>query len=70
MGTDEHFPRREVAIGYSGVDTGKVLPTLFEIKVGKTSVAANISWLSQLGEKEYLFGPLTNLQVVGQPEFF
>jgi len=64
-------PTKEVAIGYSGVDTpGKVLPTLFEIKVGKTSVAANISWLSQFeGEKEYLFGPLTHLQVVGQPEF-
>jgi hypothetical protein len=62
-------PDREVAIGYSGVDTGKVLPTLFEIKVGKTSVAADISWLSQFeGEKEYLFGPLTHLQVVGQPE--
>jgi len=64
-------PDREVAIGYSGVETGKVLPTLLEIKVGKTSVAANISWLSQFeGEKEYLFGPLTHLQVVGQPEFF
>ena len=64
-------PTKEVAIGYSGVDTpGKVLPTLFEIEVGKTSVAANISWLSQFeGEKEYLFGPLTHLQVVGQPEF-
>jgi hypothetical protein len=46
-----------------------VLPTLFEIKVGKTSVAADISWLSQFeGEKEYLFGPLTHLQVVGQAE--
>ncbi len=62
-------PDREVAIGYSGVDTGKVLPTLFEIKVGKTSVAADISWLSQFeAEKEYLFGPLTHLQVVGQAE--
>jgi hypothetical protein len=62
-------PDREVAIGYSGVHTGKELPTVFEIKVGKTSVAASISWLSQFeDEKEYLFGPLTHLQVVGQPE--
>jgi hypothetical protein len=62
-------PSREVAVGYSGVDTGKVLPTLFVIKVGKTSVAADISWLSQFeDEKEFLFGPLTHLQVVGQPE--
>ena len=63
-------PDREVAIGYSGVDTGKELPTVFVIKVGKTSVAADISWLSQFeDEKEFLFGPLTHLQVVGQPEF-
>jgi hypothetical protein len=47
---------REVAIGYSGVDTGKVLPTVFEIKVGKTSVAADISWLSQFeAERESTF---------------
>ncbi len=62
-------PHKEVAIGYSGVDTGKELPTVFVIKVGKTSVAADISWLSQFeDEKEFLFGPLTHLQVVGQPE--
>jgi hypothetical protein len=62
-------PDREVAIGYTGVDTGKELPTVFVIKVGKTSVAADISWLSQFeDEKEFLFGPLTHLQVVGQPE--
>ena len=62
-------PNREVVIGYSDVDTGKVLSTMFVIKVGKTSVATDISWLSQFeDEKEFLFGPLTHLQVVGQPE--
>jgi len=41
----------------------------FEIEVGKTSIGADISAFSQFeGEKEYLFAPLTHLEVVGTPE--
>ena len=40
----------------------------FEIEVGKTSIGADISWLSQFeGEKEYCYAPLTHLQLVGTP---
>jgi hypothetical protein len=40
----------------------------FEIEVGKTSIGADISAFSQFeGEKEYLFAPLTHLQLVGTP---
>ena len=41
----------------------------FEIEVGKTSIGADISAFSQFeSEKEYLFAPLTHLEVVGTPE--
>ena len=37
----------------------------FEILVGKTSIGADISWLSQFfGEKEFCYKPLTHLQLV------
>ena len=40
----------------------------FEIEVGKTSIGADISAFSQFeGEKEYLFAPLSHLEVVGTP---
>ena len=40
----------------------------FEIEVGKTSIGADISWLSQFeGEKEFCYAPLTHLQLVGTP---
>jgi tetratricopeptide (TPR) repeat protein len=39
----------------------------FEILVGKTSIGADISWLSQFfGEKEFCYKPLTHLQLVGE----
>ena len=61
-------PDRSVALGFSGVDRGKDLPTLFEIEVGKTSIGADISWLSQFEEeREYCLPPLTHLQLVGTP---
>jgi len=61
-------PDRSVALGYSGVETGKDLPTIFEIEIGKTSIGADISFLSQFeGEREYLYPPLTHLQIVGMP---
>jgi len=61
-------PDRSVALGFSGVNRGKDLPTLFEIEVGKTSIGADISWLSQFEEeREYCLPPLTHLQVVGTP---
>jgi hypothetical protein len=40
----------------------------FEIKVGKTSIGADISVFSQFeDEKEYLYAPLTHLQLLGKP---
>ena len=39
----------------------------FEILVGKTSIGANISWLSQFfGEEEFCYKPLTHLQLVAK----
>ena len=39
----------------------------FEIVVGKTSIGADISWLSQFfGEQEFCYAPLTHLQLVGE----
>jgi len=61
-------PDRSVALGYSGVEIGEDLPTIFEIEVGAASIGADISWLSQFaGEKEFLYAPLTHLQIVGTP---
>ena len=58
-------PKREVALGYSGLAAGKELPTLFEIEVDKFSIGASIAWLSQFeGEEEILYASLTYLQVI------
>lgn len=57
----------EVARKYSGVHEGREA-TIFRLMLGKTSLGADISWLSQFaGEKEMLFPPRTHLQVVGEP---
>ena len=54
-----------MALGYSGLAKGKELPTLFEITVGKTSIGANIGALSQFeAEEEYLYAPLTHMQLL------
>ena len=46
-------PNRDVALGYSGILKNKDVPTLFEIEVGKTSIGADVSMLSQFeAEKE------------------
>ena len=61
-------PDRDVAIGYSGVEKDKDLPTLFEIEIGKTSIGADISTLSQFeAEQEFLYAPLTYVQIIGTP---
>ena len=61
-------PDKEVALGYAGVATGKDLPTLFEIEVGKTSIGADISMFSQFeDEKEFLYAPLLKMEIIGTP---
>ena len=58
----------EVAKGYSGIDQGREA-TIFRLELGKMSLGADVSWLSQFaGEKEVLFPPRTHLQIVGEPE--
>jgi tetratricopeptide (TPR) repeat protein len=67
LGIMSATPNRSVALGFSGVNQGQVLPTLFEIEVGKTSFGADIMWLSQFeNEEEYCYAPLTHLQLVGE----
>ena len=62
-------PKREVALGYSGLAAGKELPTLFEIELDKFSTGACIAWLSQFeGEEEILYAPLTYLEVIAPPQ--
>jgi len=57
----------EVARKYSGVHQGQEA-TIFRLTLGKTSLGADISWLSQFAaEREMLFPPRTHLQVVGEP---
>lgn len=57
----------EVAREYSGVHQ-KREATIFCLLLGKTSLGADVSWLSQFaGEKEMLFPPRTHLQIVGEP---
>jgi hypothetical protein len=57
----------EVARKYSGVNEGREA-TIFRLELGKTSIGADISWLSQFaGEREMVFPPRTHLQVVGEP---
>jgi hypothetical protein len=57
----------EVARKHSGVNEG-LEATIFRLELGKTSLGADITWLSQFpGEKEMLFAPRTHLQIVGKP---
>jgi hypothetical protein len=60
---------KDVALQYSGASSGKLLPTILEITIGKTSTGADISWLSQFEcEREILFPPLTHLEIVDAHE--
>jgi hypothetical protein len=69
-------PDRNVAMGYAGAadveagkDPSKDLPTLYVIVVGKTAIGAKIAELSQFrGEIEYVYPPLTLLELVSEPE--
>jgi hypothetical protein len=62
-------PSREVALGYSGLEAGKELPTIFEIEMDKFSTGASIAFLSQFeGEEEILYAPLTYLEVIAPPQ--
>ena len=55
----------EVARQYSGVIEGREA-TIFRLLLGKTSLGADITWLSQFArEREMLFPPRTHLQIVG-----
>ena len=56
-----------VARRYSAARQGRAA-TIFKLVLGKKSLGADVSWLSQFeGEGEVLFGPRTHLQVVGKP---
>ena len=55
---------KDVARKFSGVDEGR-LGTIFKLHLGKTSLGADISFLSQFtGEREMLFPPRTHLEIV------
>lgn len=61
-------PDINVALGYAGLHEGKELPTLFEIKVDKTSVGGDLTDFSQFEkEKELLYAALANLEIIGEP---
>ena len=61
-------PDRAVALQYAGVESGKELPTLFEMEVGKTSIGADISSFSQFeDEKEHLYAPLVRMEIIDEP---
>ena len=56
-----------VAAKYSGTVDGK-LAIIFELELGKASLGAELSWLSQFPhDSERLLPPWTHLQVVGGP---
>jgi len=58
---------KDVAIQYSGVD--KQRGSVFEIVPGRIDIGAELSWLSQYpGEAEYLFPPLSCLEVIDEPQ--
>ena len=64
---------RQVALGFAGMEEGKAatmqLPTLFVIHIGKTAIGANIADISQFeGEEEFLYPPLTLLELAKEPE--
>jgi hypothetical protein len=57
---------RAVAEQYSGADQQR--GTIFEIAAGRIDVGADLTWISQYpGEREFLFPPLTCLEVMGEP---
>jgi NLR family CARD domain-containing protein 3 len=57
---------RAVAEQYSGADQQR--GTIFEIAAGRIDVGADLTWISQYpGEQEFLFPPLTCLEVMGEP---
>eukprot|EP00291_Cryptomonas_curvata_P030574 CAMPEP_0172208590 /NCGR_PEP_ID=MMETSP1050-20130122/34565_1 /TAXON_ID=233186 /ORGANISM="Cryptomonas curvata, Strain CCAP979/52" /LENGTH=445 /DNA_ID=CAMNT_0012888215 /DNA_START=1008 /DNA_END=2342 /DNA_ORIENTATION=- len=57
---------KAVATQYSGVD--KQRGSVFEIVPGRIDIGAELSWLSQYpGEAEYLFPPLSCLEVIDEP---
>ena len=56
----------EVAMQYSGID--KKRGTVFEITAGRIDIGAELTWISQYpGEAEYLFPPLSCLEVIDEP---
>ena len=58
---------RDVAYEYSGVHQGREA-TVFKLELSKMALGADVAWLSQFaGEKEMLFPPFTQLQIVGEP---
>ena len=60
--TDEDLARK-----YSTAHPGRAA-TVFKLLLGKKSLGADMSWVSQFaGEREVLFAPRTHLQVVGEP---
>ena len=66
-------PDIEVAMGYAGAEAGKEptkdLPTLYIIRVGQASIGALIADFSQFtGEAEYVYPPLTLLELDKEPE--
>jgi hypothetical protein len=66
MGFMSTTTNREVAIQYSGSDRKR--GTVFEITAGRIDIGADIKFLSQYpGESEYLFPPLSCLEVEGHP---
>ena len=57
----------EVARKYSVSRQGGSNATIFRLQLGKMSLGADVSWLSQFaGEEEMLFPPRTHLEVVGE----
>jgi NLR family CARD domain-containing protein 3 len=57
---------RKVAVQYSGA--GGRRGTVLEIAAGRVDIGADLSWVSQYPcEKEFLFPPLTCLEVVDEP---
>ena len=57
---------KDIAYEYSGVKSGNGI--VFEINVGAIDIGAELKSISQYpGENELLFGPLSNLEVVGFP---
>ena len=60
---ERHAARRDAGRGEQGA-----MPTILEIKVGKTSMGSCLRWLSQFPEEEEIvYPPRTHLEVVGAP---